>query len=157
MTNNISSEIEIDFIAVDIKGQSKKAVFENLLSFIAQKISIPKDAPLERLLEKEEFESCAIGHGVAIPHVRVCNLKHPVTILARLENAADFKADDGTKVDLICLVLSPNNSGAFRLIRVSRLQRLLADTHLCNAIREARDEDAIHNIIFNPEGWVMAA
>ena len=156
MPNNIS-DIEIDFIVTDIKGQSKKAVFENLLTFASQKISIPKDTPLDRLLEKEEFESSAIGHGVAIPHVRVDNLNHPVTILARLERSADFKADDGNKVDIVCLVLSPREAGAFRLIRVSRLQRLLADTSLCNAIRNAKDEDAIHNIIFNPEGWLMAA
>jgi len=105
MINN-TSDIEIDFIVTDIKGQSKKAVFENLL---------------------------------------------------RLERSADFKADDGNKVDIVCLVLSPREAGAFRLIRVSRLQRLLADTSLCNAIRNAKDEDAIHNIIFNPEGWLMAA
>lgn len=151
------SDIEIDFIVTDIKGQNKKMVLENLLSFLSKKVSIPKDAPLDRLLEKEEFESCAIGHGVAIPHVRVDQLKRPVTILARLEQPAEFNAGDATKVDLVCLVLSPRESGAFRLIRVSRLQRLFDDQELCQSIREARDEDTIYSLIFNPEGWVMAA
>lgn len=150
-------DVEIDFIITNVKGQSKKAVLENIMSYIAQNVAIAKNAPLERLFEKEEFESCAIGHGVAVPHVRVSDLGHPVTILARLENPVDFGADDNIKVDLVSLVLSPSNSGAFRLIRVSRVQRLLSNNILCNAIREAKDEDAIHNVIYNPEGWLMAA
>lgn len=152
-----TKDIEIDFITTNIKGQNKKAVFENILSYIGEKMSVEANAPLERLIEKENFECSTIGNGVAVPHVRVDSLDYPVTVLARLEKPADFNAQDKTKVDLVCMVLSPKSSGAFRLMRVSRIQRMLSDKELCNAIRSADSADEVHNIIFNPEGWVMAA
>jgi len=154
---NTKKDIEIDFILPAVKGQCKKTVFEGLLGFLSGKLDFPADQALERLLEKEAYESCTIGNGAAVPHVRIAGLKHPVTLLARLEKPANFSGAEKQKVDLVCMVLSPQNAGAYGLMNVSRAARMLQDKELCRAIRDAKDEESINNAIYNPDGWFMAA
>ena len=44
------------------------------------------------LLMREELGSTGVGHGVAIPHVRLEQVKNPFGIMVRLKDPIDFNA-----------------------------------------------------------------
>jgi nitrogen PTS system EIIA component len=53
------------------------------------------------LLKREELGSTGIGNGVAIPHLRLEQVKKSFGIMARLRDPIDFNAVDGQLVDLV--------------------------------------------------------
>lgn len=52
----------------------------------------------------------AIGHGVAVPHVKVQGIKGSLAVFGRTMQAVDFRAGDGTPVSLLFLVVGPEDA-----------------------------------------------
>jgi hypothetical protein len=62
------------------------------------------------LMKREALGSTGTGDGVAIPHARVPGIGKPFGMLVRLEKAVDFDSIDDRKVDILFLLLLPENS-----------------------------------------------
>jgi len=60
------------------------------------------------LLNRERKASTAIGHGVAIPHVRTMHAREFVMGLAKSSEGYEFGSPDGRRVHLFFLMVSPN-------------------------------------------------
>ena len=45
----------------------------------------------DQLLDQERQATSGIGRGIAIPHIRVSDLKRPINIIAQLEHGADLR------------------------------------------------------------------
>ncbi|OGC78321.1 MAG: hypothetical protein A2Z27_04045 [candidate division Zixibacteria bacterium RBG_16_50_21] len=60
------------------------------------------------LLNRERKASTAIGHGVAIPHVRTMHAREFVMGLAKSTEGYEFGSPDGQRVHLFFLMVSPN-------------------------------------------------
>jgi nitrogen PTS system EIIA component len=87
---------------------------------------------------------------VAIPHARLAGLTSIVGLFARLERPADFEAVDGEGVDLIFVLLAPEESGADHLRALARVSRLLRDTDLRKKLRDTADAEALYALITEP-------
>ncbi|HPM40990.1 MAG TPA: PTS sugar transporter subunit IIA [bacterium] len=96
-------------------NRSKKAAIEDLVELLWKKKLVPnKSEALERVLEREELATTALGSGVAIPHARLEVGDKPVIAIGRHPSGIDFAASDGEPVHLIALVLwAPENAGLF--------------------------------------------
>ncbi len=57
--------------------------------------------------EREKLVSTAIGSGVALPHCRIGNLQNTLVVFGLLENPVDWDSPDKMPVDLVFLLLSP--------------------------------------------------
>jgi PTS system nitrogen regulatory IIA component len=91
-----------------------------------------------------------MGGGVAIPHARLAGLKSIAGLFARLERPADFEAVDGQGVDLVFVLLAPEESGADHLRALARVSRLLRDTDLRKKLRETSEAGALYALITEP-------
>jgi PTS system nitrogen regulatory IIA component len=91
----------------------KRGVLRDLARRAGRTRNVDEDVIFNALLKREELGSTGVGNGVAIPHVRLEQVKKPFGIMARLRHPIDFNAVDGRAVDLVCLVLlSKENDGA---------------------------------------------
>jgi len=88
---------------------------------------IVKDLPtaVARVLERESYESCGIGHGVAIPHARCSGLKNLGCAIGRLKKPVDFLSFDGEPVSLVFVILYSTETTAKYLLFISSLTRML--------------------------------
>jgi PTS system nitrogen regulatory IIA component len=68
-------------------------------------LKVDDDTVFSALLKREELGSTGVGNGVAIPHVRLEQVKKPFAIMARLKHPIDFDSIDGQPVDLVCLLV----------------------------------------------------
>ena len=59
------------------------------------------------LSEREALGSTGVGSGVALPHARLGNVRHPFGIFAALARPLEFGAVDDQPVDLVFLLLLP--------------------------------------------------
>ncbi|MCQ4161566.1 PTS sugar transporter subunit IIA [Roseomonas sp. GC11] len=117
---------------------NKAELLERLAAEAAPRLDQPAETILEALEARERLGSTALGRGVGMPHARMEGLPGPLALLARLERPIDFDARDGTPVDLVFLVLWPEEAPEGFLPALSGICRALRDNHLPRQLRQAR-------------------
>lgn len=155
MTN--TQTIEFDSIILDLKANSFKQAFQLLATHIHKLIGISKDEIFDQLMADQKEESCAIGNGVAIPHMRLPRLTRPMTIFAKIPTAIEFDSTDGAPVDMVCLILSPEHEGAAHLQRLAKITRFFNNKNILNELERAEDKDDIRLILRNANHQRIAA
>jgi len=68
-------------------------------------------------------------------------------IFTRLEHAIDYEAVDSQPVDLVFMLLAPENAGADHLKALARVSRLLRDKSVCEKLRTAKSAEALYAIL----------
>src|SRR6185312_133178 len=133
-----------------LKVNTKKQVIQAISARAAELTGQNERGVLEILLQREKLGSTAVGSGVAIPHGKLPKLERLFGLFARLEKPIDFEALDGQPVDLIFLLLAPENAGADHLKALARVARLLRDAEVARKLRESRDAEALHAVLALP-------
>src|SRR5215472_15007828 len=137
---------------VDLSVHSKSALLHDLAHRAALVLKVDDDVVFGALLKREELGSTGMGNGVAIPHVRLEQVKKPFGILARLKHPIDFNAVDGQAVDLVCLVLlSKENDGA-QLNALARVARRLRIPDVLDDLRRAPNRVVLYNVMIGRTG-----
>ncbi len=133
-----------------LKINNKKQVIQELAARAAELTGQNERAILEILLQREKLGSTAVGNGVAIPHGKLPKLGRLFGLFARLARPVDFEALDGQPVDLVFLLLAPEQAGADHLKALARVARLLRDPEIAQKLRESGDADAIYAVLAMP-------
>lgn len=81
------------------------------------------EALFQRLWEREQLGSTAIGRGIAIPHCKLDGLAHVVLAVGLAPNGVDFGAADAQPVRLFFVVVSPSRSPAEHLQSLAAISR----------------------------------
>ncbi len=100
-------------------------------------------AALEAVMKRERVMSTGIGGGVAIPHAQCSAVKRLAVGLVRPSTPIEFEALDGRPVNLVFMILGPEERGGF--VRVlARVSKLLYDGELQSRLLSVRTpQDAI--------------
>lgn len=109
MSTNISliklfEEVQV---LLDIKISSKKRLFEEIGLCIEGKYGVPRAEIFDALFAREKLGSTNIGHGIALPHGRLNQLKRFVGVFARLEEPIQFESGDSKPVQMAFVLLTP--------------------------------------------------
>ena len=140
--------ISPDGVVLDLKaGNSKRQVLKELAAHAAGMVEVDPQRLLDALMERERLGTTGIGHGIAIPHARMAELKRLVGLFARLDQPVDFEALDDQPSDLIFLLLAPDSADADSLKALARISRLLRDPSLQRRLRQEKDRHAVYQIL----------
>ena len=88
---------------------------------------------------------------------RLPKLDRITGIFARLEDAIDFDAIDDAPVDLVFLLLTPEDAGADHLKALARVSRLMRNVGMCEKLRAAPDKAALDALLTEPTATFQAA
>lgn len=132
-----------------VRAESKQAILELAADLFSSVYGIDPAVALDGLEEREKLGSTGFGRAVAIPHARIANIKRPLVVCLRLENAVDFEAADGLPVNLVFAMLSPENAGATHLHALAAISRLVRDGATHAALSQAPDCEAIYAVLSN--------
>jgi PTS system nitrogen regulatory IIA component len=136
----------------DLSIHDKLGVLRDLARRAARTRNVDYDVIFNALLKREELGSTGVGNGVAIPHVRLGQVKKPFGIMARLRHPIDFNAVDGQAVDLVCLVLlSKENDGA-QLNALAGVARRLRIRDVLDDLRRAPNRVVLYNVMIGRAG-----
>lgn len=121
---------------------------DELLGVLAAEAAVrlghSEQAILEALRGRERLGSTALGRGIALPHARLPWPDAKLAILARLKRPIEFDARDGEPVDLVFLVLWPEDASEGFLPALSGICRVLRDSQFPRQLRQAKSaEDAL--------------
>ncbi|MBO7244433.1 MAG: PTS IIA-like nitrogen regulatory protein PtsN [Alphaproteobacteria bacterium] len=142
----ITDILSKESVIADLTADSKKNLLEELAGLASKETGVDSRTILEALVERERLGTTGVGRGVALPHTRLLGLEKIFCAFVRT-NPVDFEAVDGKLVDLVFLLLVPEESGADHLKALSCLSKLLRDETVTATLRKAVNEDEIYQII----------
>lgn len=129
----------------DVPGGSKKRVLEFFSTFIAQNTpSLDSQEVFSRLIGRERLGSTGIGNGVAIPHARNPHCKSPISGFLKLAEPIDFDAIDGEPVDLIFVLLVPEEADEAHLALLGQVAGIMNDAETRQQLRQAGSQRELH-------------
>ncbi|MEM8790659.1 MAG: PTS IIA-like nitrogen regulatory protein PtsN [Pseudomonadota bacterium] len=143
----ISDLIGPDNVVAGLKAASRKQVFQEISSRARDLYDLEPRLICEGLMERERLGSTAMGNGIAIPHARVEKMNKIGGFFAQLEKPIDFEAADGLGVDLIFVLLVPEESGTQHLRALAKVSRLLRDQEVCAKLRAGGDKNALYALL----------
>ena len=120
-------------------GVSKKRLFDTIARLISEdQLSLPQIDIFNQLIAREKLGSTGLGQGIAIPHCRVENCTHPLGSLITLEEPIDFDAPDEQPVDLLFVLLVPQEAHQAHLDILAGVAGLFRQDEFCRQLRAAR-------------------
>src|SRR6516164_3033831 len=135
---NISDLLAPDAVLASLKAQTKKQLLQELAARAHMVTRLPEKRIFETLIERERLGTTGVGSGIAIPHGRMEGVSQITGVFARLENGIDYEAVDSQPVDLVFMLLAPENAGADHLKALARVSRSFSHTTLSRSRRETR-------------------
>lgn len=133
---------------VDLSSQ--KQVFETLANIFKQSMNdIESEEIFEALLTRERLGSTALGHGVAIPHIRLSKLREPIGAIIKLQQAIGFDAPDDNPVDLIFALAVPEEATEEHLQILAKLAKYLSQEEFRENLRDASDNEMLFEAATN--------
>ena len=136
-----------DAFLMNFDGTSKKQVLEELSKLAEIKLGINSRTLLENLTKREKLGSTAVGNGIAIPHANVANIDRPFVFVSSLVNGLDFNSTDDLPVDIIFLLIAPDNKGSEHLQALALISRLLRNKELTTKLRGCKSAESALAVI----------
>lgn len=126
-------------IFLDLKGQSKKAVIEELVQHAqgANEQHVDVAQALQVLGEREQLAPTGIGNGIAMPHCRLMGLEKPVLILGRSDTPIEYGGVDNIPCDIFLLMLTCARNPSEHLRMLSAAAHILSRENVCQQLRSA--------------------
>jgi PTS system nitrogen regulatory IIA component len=146
----IADLLSPDAVVAHLKAANKKLVLQEMAHRAAQLTRLPERRIFETLLEREKLGSTGMGQGIAIPHGRVPGIQRMTGLFAQLDHPVDFDAMDDQPVDLVFLLLAPEDAGADHLKALARVSRLLRNQAVCEKLRGAPQAATLYALLTEP-------
>lgn len=130
-------------VLLDLEASSKKRVFEQAGILFENHVGIARSVVFDSLFAREKLGSTGLGQGIAIPHGRIKGLKHATGAFLRLATPVPFDSPDGRPVNLLFVLLVPEQATEEHLQILSELAQRFADRAFRDALAGAPDPAAI--------------
>jgi PTS system nitrogen regulatory IIA component len=134
-------------VVLDLPVSSKKRLFEQVGLLFENNHGIARSLVFDSLFARERLGSTGLGQGVAIPHGRIKGLKDALGAFVRLGQPVPFDAPDGKPVNLLFVLLVPEQATEKHLQILSELAQMFSDRALREAMTAAPDAGALHQLI----------
>jgi nitrogen PTS system EIIA component len=146
----IADLLSPDAVVAHLKAANKKQVLQEMAHRAGQLTRLPERRIFETLLEREKLGSTGMGQGIAIPHGRVPGIEKMTGLFAQLDHPIDFDAMDDQPVDLVFLLLAPEDAGADHLKALARVSSLLRNQAVCEKLRGAPQAATLYALLTEP-------
>jgi PTS system nitrogen regulatory IIA component len=144
----LTEYISKDSIISNLKSNDKIHAIKELARLLQKKGKIDDmENALERVLERESFDSTGIGLGIAIPHARINTVDHLVCAVGRKRDGMEYRSIDGKPVHFIFLILYPPADSHKYLYFISSLSRLVLNENLVERLIEAPNSTSMFKVL----------
>jgi len=134
-------------VLLDLQVSSKKRLFEQVGLLFENNHGIGRSLVFDSLFARERLGSTGLGQGVAIPQGRIKGLKDALGAFVRLAQPVPFDSPDSKPVNLLFVLLVPEQATEKHLQILSELAQMFSDRALREAMAAAVDAGALHQLI----------
>ena len=145
---SIQSILTPELTLCGVPGTSKKRVLELIAATVAQQNpELDENQIFNNLIARERLGSTGIGQGIAIPHCRLENCTHVIGMLVTLTQGIPFDAIDNMPVDLLFVLIVPQEATSEHLELLSQLAERFNNRGLCDKLRQCGDDRTLYQAI----------
>ena len=141
--NPLTNILSASQVLLDLDAGSKKRVFEQAGMLFESHLGLARAIVFDSLFAREKLGSTGLGQGIAIPHGRIKGLKQAAGAFLRLVNPVPFDSPDGRPVNLLFVLLVPEQATEEHLQILSELAQRFAERPFREALLAAQDAAAI--------------
>jgi PTS system nitrogen regulatory IIA component len=128
---------------------SKKRVFERAAEAMSAALNLSSETIYRALLAREKLGSTAIGEGIAIPHCRINECSEAAGCLVTLQEPIDYGSADGQDVDIIFVLLVPEEATEAHLKLLAALARSFSNAEVRDRVRQTQDPEALKHLLLS--------
>ena len=128
---------------------SKKRVFELAAEAMGAALNLSSETIYRALLAREKLGSTAIGEGIAIPHCRINECSEAAGCLVTLQEPIDYGSADGNGVDVIFVLLVPEEATEAHLKLLAALARSFSSAEVRDRVRQTQDPEALKHLLLS--------
>lgn len=137
---------------VNVPGGSKKRVLEQIANLVARELpGLDSQTVFEALFARERLGSTGFGNGIAIPHCRLAGCESPISALLHLDHPIDFDAIDGAPVDLLFVLLVPQQATDEHLELLRQIASMLDRKEIRDQLRSAKNNEALYQVVLDAQ------
>ena len=144
----ISQLLSPERVVIGADVSSKKRLLEQLADLLVSGDPALESAEVfNSLLARERLGATALGHGVALPHGRLCGLDNTLAAFIHARQGVDFDAPDDRGVDLVFALAVPEQAADEHLELLAQLAGLCRDPEQREALRAAQSSEDLIAVI----------
>ncbi len=145
---NISTLLPPEHILCQHTSTSKKRVLEDVAEYLSARFpDINENTIFSSLISREKLGSTGIGNGIAIPHCRLTEAKDIIAMLITLSNGIDFDAIDSQDVDIIFVLIVPEDGQEDHLKTLAAIAEAFSDSDRLDLLRKATHQEELQKVI----------
>lgn len=137
--NPLNNILSAGQVLLDLEASSKKRVFEQAGMLFENHLGLARAIVFDSLFAREKLGSTGLGQGIAIPHGRIKGLKQAAGAFLRLATPVPFDSPDGRPVNLLFVLLVPEQATEQHLQILSELAQRFAERPFREALLAAPD------------------
>lgn len=140
----ISQLLPLSNVVIDLDASSKKRVFEQAGLLFENNQGIARSTVFDSLFARERLGSTGLGQGIAIPHGRIKGMREAAGAFLRLAAPVQFDSPDGRPVNMLFVLLVPEQANETHLQLLSELAQMFSDREFREGLLNAPDAASIH-------------
>ena len=140
---HMSTIIHPENIILGLSALNKYKLLQALAAKAAPRLDVSSEVIFKALEHRESLGSTGIGDGIAVPHATIPGITEIFTLMVRLDKPMEFDAIDDVPVDLLFLMLVPDQAKGDYLKMLASIARTMRVDGMLAAIRTARSSDEI--------------
>jgi len=141
--NPLANLLSAGQVLLDLDASSKKRVFEQAGLLFESHLGVARSVIFDSLFAREKLGSTGLGQGIAIPHGRIKGLKQAAGAFIRLQHPVPFDSPDGRPVNLLFVLLVPEQATEQHLQILSELAQRFSERTFREALGMAASADDI--------------
>ena len=140
----LSDHLSVDFVSMKLTSATKEEAIRELAGLLGSSPSVVDfDRYLADVFAREKQASTGIGRGAAIPHARTEAVSDFVVAVGRAPGGIEFGSIDGSPVNTIVLMGTPQAKVGLYLKLLAHLSHLMKTNGFLDALRDAPDAAAV--------------
>lgn len=147
--NPLTNLLPVSQVVLDLDASSKKRVFEQAGMLFERHLGLARSVVFDSLFAREKLGSTGLGQGIAIPHGRIKGLKQAAGAFLRLATPVPFDSPDGRPVNLLFVLLVPEQATEEHLQILSELAQRFSERPFREALLAAHDSTAVVDLFRN--------
>jgi fructose-specific phosphotransferase system IIA component len=143
-----------NLVNISLSGTSRDECIKELINKLASDKSINNtESIFEAVLEREKIMTTGVGNGIAIPHCKHIDSPEFAVCLGIQPKGVDFQSIDKKNVNIIFLLVGPENNPGLHIKLLSRISRLMSNEELRQQLLECKSDKDAFDLIHDEENY----
>ncbi len=143
-----------DLVNISLTGTNRDECIKELIDKLATVRTIKSvDSIFDAVLEREKIMTTGVGNGIAIPHCKHTDSPEFAVCLGIQPKGIDFQSIDKKNVNIIFLLVGPENNPGLHIKLLSRISRLMSNEELRQQLLECKSDKEAFDLVHDEENY----